>query len=472
MTASVADATRAGTSSSASSAAGAHARSRELASAAFVAAVWIAMAVAAAVYVARCASPIPLGDDVEMIGPSMPGSELDAGWLWSAHNEHRVPIARALFVALVRVFHDLRAVMYAEVAILAMLALAMILVARSIRGRTSVSDAFFPLVWLHWGDYQNLLTAFQISVALAAAVAGSVLMLVAGGRRLPSRASAVACGACVCSLALCGGHGLAQMPMLVAWLALVGFASLRSSEPGAAWSGRALLASSALALGLFGVYFVGLAPSLGAMHAHRAERIAVVALQFLGLAPGRAGARTWTWSLPLELALCVASVILLARTSREDAEERWRAGGILAVLAGVLTLALAVGWGRGDVGWGGFAARYVSLPTTLLCGAYFAWCRYGPPAVARWMQVALLAFVLGLLPINVREGLIYGRERASVDAAFREDVARGLPNGELAARHAAQFFSDPAPFEQALDAMRRAGWPPFETGPDAASAGR
>jgi hypothetical protein len=427
----------------------------------FVGAVWLALTIAAVVYVARYGSSIPFGDDLEMVGPSMPGFEPGLDWLWSAHNEHRVPIARALFVALVRVFHDLRAVMYGSVAILALLALAMIVVARSVRGRTSWFDAFFPVLWLHWGNYQNLLTAFQISVTLAAAVAGTILVLVVGARAW-TRASAVACGACVCLLALNGGHGLAQMPALVAWLALAGFARLRSSQRDAQWTGRALLASAALATALIGVYFAGLASATETMHAHSFERIVAVAIQFLGLALGAAGARTWVWSLPLVLTLCLASLLLLAKVARERPGERVHAAGILAVLAGVFTLALAVGWGRGDVGWGGFAVRYVTLPATALCCIDFAWCRYGTTSTARWVQAALFALVLGVLPINFREGLRYGRERARINAAVRADIARGMADHDLAARYSADFYSEPSPFERQLNALRDAAWPPFD----------
>jgi hypothetical protein len=304
-------------------------------------------------------------------------------------------------------------------------------------------------------------TASQNSVTLAAAVSRSILVLV-GCARASSRASAVACGACVCLLALNGGHGLAQMPALVAWLALAAFARLRSSERDAQWTGRALLASAALAIALIGVYFAGLASTSEAMHAHSFERIVAVALQFLGLALGAAGSRTWVWSLPLVLTLCSASALLLVKVARERPDDRARAAGILAVLAGVFTLALAVGWGRGDVGWGGFAIRYVTLPATALCCVDFAWCRYGTPRTAYWMQAALFALVLGVLPINFREGLRYGRERARIDAAVRADIARGVAVHDLAARYSADFYSEPAPFERQLNALRDAAWTPFE----------
>jgi hypothetical protein len=440
-----------------------------LAAPAFVAAVWLGMAISAGSYVFKFASPIPFADDFEMIEPATSGSAITAEWLWSAHNEHRVPIARLIYVGLVRVFRDLRAVMYGEVVILAILALAMILVARSIRGRTSYADAFFPLLWLHWGNYQNLLMAFQISLTLPVAIVGSILMILCQGRGALSSKGAIAVGACVCLLPLNGGHGLSEMPALMVWLVLAGLGWGGRPDPLARSDRGTLLVLAVSASILCGLYFREFVFPGTSMHAHGLGRVARVAAQFLCLAIGSAAERTWHWSLPLVVGLCSISVFLLVKVARERPPERLRAAGILAVFAGVVSMALSVGWGRGSVGWGGFAARYVSLPAMVLCCVYFTWCRYGSPSAGRCLQLALFLLMSGVFAINLREGIRYGEQRLRIEHDFESDLARGLSNHELAVRHADAFYTPQSRFEEALTNVQRARLPPFEARTNALS---
>ena len=83
--------------------------------------VWIAflaMLTAAFVFVARYSSPMPMQDDLEAvqyIDPSMPTT---AAWWWAPFNEHRIPLPRAFFVALMRSTHDIRSAMYFDVCLL------------------------------------------------------------------------------------------------------------------------------------------------------------------------------------------------------------------------------------------------------------------------------------------------------------------------------------------------------------------
>src|SRR6516225_6214682 len=48
------------------------------------------------------------------------------------------------------------------------------LVAR-LRGRFAYTDTFFPLLWLHWGQVENLLWGFQLQLLFSAVLATVIL---------------------------------------------------------------------------------------------------------------------------------------------------------------------------------------------------------------------------------------------------------------------------------------------------------
>src|SRR5437773_1925699 len=119
---------------------------------AFVLGVWAVMTLAAGVFVARYSTAVPFQDDLELAQHLVPGQPFDWGFLWSQANEHRIVISRAVYLALLAVTHDFRAASWFQVALLSALALLLMSCARALRGRTSVADAFFPLLLLHRGD--------------------------------------------------------------------------------------------------------------------------------------------------------------------------------------------------------------------------------------------------------------------------------------------------------------------------------
>src|SRR5262245_59461914 len=122
----------------------------------FVLAVWLALTLFACAYLARVTRPIPFADDLEY-ATLLSGQE-HVSWrlVWAQANEHRLPLARGILFGLVRAGADLRAGCYAQIALQALLALGLVLLARALRGRTSVCDAFFPLLLVHIGDPENL----------------------------------------------------------------------------------------------------------------------------------------------------------------------------------------------------------------------------------------------------------------------------------------------------------------------------
>src|SRR5262245_3824925 len=70
---------------------------------------WIVCAVVLVVWTMRFASKLPFQDDMLMAPFVDPARPLTWDMLWAQHNEHRIPLPKLVYVALVGGFHDLRA---------------------------------------------------------------------------------------------------------------------------------------------------------------------------------------------------------------------------------------------------------------------------------------------------------------------------------------------------------------------------
>jgi hypothetical protein len=125
----------------------------------FVGAAWAGMLGAALWFVWDYGTNVPFWPDEWGYASILSGEQpVSLAWLWQQHLEHRLPFPKLVWLGLLRVTgYDFRAGMYCNVLLLGALALVLILAARKLRGRTSYADAFFPLILLHWGHWENLL---------------------------------------------------------------------------------------------------------------------------------------------------------------------------------------------------------------------------------------------------------------------------------------------------------------------------
>src|SRR5689334_22268107 len=147
----------------------------------FVGVVWALMVASTSLYVARYGTAMPMSDDLTQIAFLVPGQRISWSWAWTQHYEHRMPIPLYLYHELVEITRDFRTGTWIEVFLLAALSLAMLLAARRIRGRASYTDAFFPLLWLHWGHSDTLLHSFQLQVVLSTVFWCTAFLVIACG---------------------------------------------------------------------------------------------------------------------------------------------------------------------------------------------------------------------------------------------------------------------------------------------------
>lgn len=395
-------------------------------------AVWLAMLLGALGLVASYGSDVPSWDDWDMVPTLTHAQPVTPEWLWSQHNEHRVPLPRLIFLALNRLTTvDFRVTMYADVLAVGLLAAVFMGAAARLRGRASLADAFFPLVLLELGQSVNMLWGWQLEFFASAILGGvAVLAIALAGTALSVRRAAIVVGSCALLLPLTGANGLGMVPALALWpLAL---AVLPDHWTGAAErrGDRVLLALGLGALALTALYFVGWER---VPHHPRSAGIyptLETAVQFVSIGLGPVMRNLWP-VIGLAMVACFgATAALLIRAWRERPEERARAGGLLLFLGAMGSLALGLGMGRN-----GFEVRYVTLAIPAWCGVWLAWSIYGSEGWSGRMPAVLTAAALLALWGNTRFGLEYARDLRSHLGGFEADLRAGVPRRELVRRY-------------------------------------
>lgn len=219
-----------------------------------VAAIWAACSFIATALVVHSGRSLPYSDDWQL-WPYVSGQrQISAGWLWEQHNEHRIPLVKAVHLVALRAFDfDYRAPIIINVAALSLIALALLLVARGLRGRTRLSDAAIPLLLLaphlpplQWG--------FQLQFTATAFALGLILLSALDDRVQPTTRSLVLWSIAVALLVTCGMNGVVVVPVLVFGLVLSAWRA-RQAPPTFRVAAVAVAVAGAAAVG---GYFVGL----------------------------------------------------------------------------------------------------------------------------------------------------------------------------------------------------------------------
>src|SRR5262249_2946288 len=194
---------------------------------------------------------VPYLDDWDIV-PALTGNQpVTFGWLWSQHNEHRLPLPRLLLLALYHVSgFDFRSGMVFNAAALILMTALMLHAAARIRGNVSLTDAFIPLLLLSWAHYDNLLWSRQVGFVLATLLAILALHALSQSASL-SRSIGLYMGMLVCALPLTGAVGLAFAAPLSVWMMMVAWVCRRQDVS----LTKILVTGSLLGFLLIGLYF-------------------------------------------------------------------------------------------------------------------------------------------------------------------------------------------------------------------------
>lgn len=416
-------------------------RNREAASALFVAGTWLAMSAAAYAYVLTFATPVFIGDEWDLVS-GLTYSEPYFPWLWAQHNEHRLPLPKLAYNVLLNLSgFDARTGGLATVTILSALALGLILTARRLRGSIEYADAFFPVLLLNWGHFEDFLMGFQLSFALSIGLACAWMISAFGRRRYWHF--------CLVMLPLCGAHGLlyvAPLSLATIWL--------QRRDTSASRLAGVIAVAIAAALSL--LYFRGYHSPPDQPRSAGVAASLLISGEVLALGWGWAGQMAWPASGALSGAFIVATAILAGLMVRIPAR-RDDVVIVAAVAAGSISLALGIGWGRSGFGpLAGFAVRYALLCAPLMAAAYLAWVRFGGPLFGSLVPMLMLTVVGLLLTQHARTGLAEGKSYAASQREFMADLRAGLPLPELTRRHTA-VYPYPDRFAERLRVLQSAG---------------
>ncbi len=437
---------------------------------AFVWMVWLIMTLVAFFCLAKYGRNIPMTEDWLLV-PPLTGNEPNlAKWLWAQNNEHRIPFPRLVLLMALKISKgDFRVGMLLNITALSALSYAMIRVAQGVRGgRTKFADAFFPIVLLHLGNWENLFWSWQFGFVFPTALVCTVLLVLVSPQNLSAPGAAVIAGICLMLLPLCGANGLLFLPFLAPWFIYYGFVRLRAVKTagGPGWDGGFLIGSALVALFLAGLYFIGYErpawtppnPGFGAS--------LQAMVQFLALGFGPVSRSFWMMSVIAAIGILLPSAgVAVLGVLRHQGPARVRALGVLVFFCSVAAFALAMGYARAGVIpiYGSWPIRYVLLAVPAFCTAFFVWELYGAEKLRTVVQSGLLIGMCLLIPFNTTHGFWWRDWYLKGVDAIERDLAAGTPRSVLAKRHLEFLFHsmEPSDLDGHIRMLQEAGYGPF-----------
>ena len=439
----------------------------------FVWGTWALMLLGNLILVNTYTTNYPFSDELYLITQS-----LTPQWLWQQHAEHRVPLAKLIWLGSLQLTnYDFRVGNSISVLAVGAVAFAMMWTARRLRGWTTLSDTFFPLAFLNFGQGINFLWWIVFHHILAPLLACCLLMIILlRGKQLTPR-YAILVGTCLVLLSLSGPGGLPYALALAIWLGYRGSLYWRSaSELHGRRDCLLMMGLALLAVLLVGLYFVGYTSALGTAAVIPEVSLKAsleTSIQFLSISLGPAVKPYWRLAGSVVLTLLMLSVAVLIAVLFKEPEERLRALGLLLFIGATGSLMLIVGRARAGLGEEyALSGVHLNMALPVLCCAYFIWIVYGKPGISTLVQMCMFTgMCLFFLP-NLASGLGVGRYFSSARQAFEQDMRAGVPPFILAERHIG--FLNPATDDikgiaLLLRQMQQAGMPQFrDMAPDPA----
>ncbi len=375
---------------------------------------------------------VPFSDEYALV-PVLTGEQpVTLTWLWAQHNEHRIFLSKLVQIGLARLTDtDFRAGMVFNTLLMTICSILMIVAAKRLRGAYSYSDMFLPLALLNWGHYENLGWSFQFAFCASSFLTCTVLFYVVQCRERLSGSHALAIGACLALLPLCGAPGTLIVVPIALWMTYGEWrdARLHGLRP---IVHLIRLALPVLACALDAFYFVGyqnpshLPHSSGLRAAHSAIEFFTV-----GLGPAVKG----YWPYAHAFAVLASATVLagLALVWRKHSSERLCIAGLLVFFLSMAALAGAVGIGRASLGLHLCeTSRYAWLSVPTFCWIYLAASRGGRPAFALFVQMSLLFAALFLAKTNFSEGRQWSRYHRQLMVNIEQAAREGMNTERMA----------------------------------------
>lgn len=421
-----------------------------------LAATWLAV-----LYVLRWGSAMPVQDDLELAYAMVPGYQVTWEHLWTAANEHRILLTRLIFLGLLDVTGDFRSTLYFMVATHALMALGMVALVRRLRGRTTYADAFFPIFWLSLANAENFLLGMQISTDAAVVL---VLVVLAAGiwdARPPTTTRAVVIATSLLVLPTTGGFGLSQIPPLALWAAVAAWFAWK--QPATRRAAIVLAIGLVLLAILIGFYMHDLRSPTMERAPFDFVTFLATAGQVLTLNLGPIAAEWPIFGALATLAVAGTAIGLCVRVFLREPSERWRAGMCLCALGAPIVTGLAIGLGRqSEWPYGGWANRYVTLPSALFAVSFVVFVLYGHVALRRAFQGGLFAVFAALHWHHHDYAIQYAKAHDYPIQRLIADVEAGVPLDVLGQRYSPHLYPSAMGLTYRLQWLREGRMPPFD----------
>jgi hypothetical protein len=376
--------------------------------------------------------------------PTTPTPSLTLRWVWEQHAEHRIPLAKFLWLAVLKLTnYDFFVGNILVVLAFGAIAAGMILTARAVRGWTRCADAFLPLSILNFSQAMDYLWWFNVHHVLPPLLASAVLIIIVSkGTRLKFR-HVLAIALCLFLLSL---SGPGAFPFVLAFAVWIGYWAIHSHRSAAEfqtrWHRPLVLGLTALAVLLMGLSTIGFDRAQGMWmsgHSSGVWPYVKAALQLTSLSLGTASLHgsLWRYSGPAVTALGLGAIGLLASVWLSRPEERLRVLGVFLFLGATGVLIAGMAWARGGMGEGYiFVGHYVPRIVPAVCCIYLAFAVYGGRVTGGLIPMCLLTIACVFLWPNVTMGLNWGTSGFSYRHDLERDLRAGLPPLVLADRYA------------------------------------
>jgi hypothetical protein len=413
-------------------------------------------------FVAIFSLRFPYADEWEWIGRVTGNEPVTLSWLWSQHNEHRMFLPRLIYFALGWLSgFDFRAGAFFYIFILSGLSLAMMATVRVFRGQTRLYDAFFPLLLMHWGQYDNLIWGFQLNFVTSVVVEGIILLMVSRcGDGITFKLS-ILLSLCLILLGLCGSYGIVYLPPMICWLLYAAARKWRGNELHSKSNAMAIFIAAMVPASLVAFYLHGLHTTHYSPNFYSTLRTMI---QFASCGIGQTAKDIW----PLSGVVALFACAIIAKNSLsallKQPAERLKAAGYLSFVAGFVALALAIGVGRTGP-MIGFEPRCITLAMPLLI-LLFLQCESQMDSFLK-LYVPRILFILAciLFVVNVQKGIVYSTHLWRHVAQYIQDMRDEVPPYIISLRHEnmwGQGHVPPEVFATRLAWLREAKLGPYE----------
>jgi len=392
---------------------------------------WLGMFLGGLYFVMRYGSrSLPISDEWGLLQ----GGSLSLDWLWAQHAEHRVPLAKLIWLGVLRLTDgDFRFGTLLTTSAWGAVSFAAIAAVRTVRGRLRWTDVFLPLALLNFGNGLNSIWWWCINQNLAPLVGLLLLLIIVVGGRQTRAVGPTAIASGLILIALCGPGGLPYVVALGPWLGYWCVMHWKSSTPHARRNSLIVAALTAVAFILLACYFMGFNPSQNWPRSPGRMAAAGASLQILSLGLGTAARPYWGALGGAILALAVAGAVCLAIIAYRRQEERVRALGLLMYIGAIAVLVVSIGRARSGMSSDYiFLGTYVPLVTPLLCCIYFIYDEYAVPRARSAVLASLVGVSLALFPSNLQMRRDDAQWRFDRSQQFETAIRSGTPTSIMA----------------------------------------